>query len=108
MPEDPWTPDLAMLQIIFMYSDGRASADFNAALEDFVRQFDNLMEEEGVGHEFVYLNYAAAFQDPLGSYGKAELEKLKGVARRYDPRGVFQKQLVGGFKVFGGNGSYWT
>lgn len=49
--------------------------------------------------EFKYLNYATAWQDPLGSYGKEGLEVLKKVSRKYDPEGVFQGLCEGGFKI---------
>lgn len=92
--------DLVFLQIVFYYNtDASASKAFNAGLKDFIKMFDDIAEDEGVSSGWVYLNFAARFQDPLGSYGREQLGKLKRVARKYDPRGLFQKQLVGGFKV---------
>jgi hypothetical protein len=48
---------------------------------------------------FEYLNYAASYQNPLKSYGEANLHFLKGVAKKYDPERVFQKRAPGGFKL---------
>ncbi|KAI0201522.1 hypothetical protein F4808DRAFT_450194 [Astrocystis sublimbata] len=56
-------------------------------------------EVEGGVLEWTYLNYADRSQDPLGSYGAANVKKLKGVAAKYDPNGVFQRLCPGGFKV---------
>jgi hypothetical protein len=53
-----------------------------------------------VFHPYKYLNFAASFQDPLASYGGIELRRMKKVARKYDPTGVFQTQVPGGFKLF--------
>lgn len=53
----------------------------------------------GTHNDFTYLNYAAPFQDPLESYGAANLALMKSVAAKYDPEVVFQKLVPGGFKV---------
>jgi hypothetical protein len=54
---------------------------------------------EGGNLPWVYLNYADQCQDPLLSYGKENLQKLRAVCRKYDPHQVFQKLCPGGFKV---------
>lgn len=38
----------------------------------------------GSSEAFVYLNYANANQDPLGSYGAANVKFIKRVAREHD------------------------
>lgn len=49
--------------------------------------------------DFVYLNYADASQDPLGSYGSDNVQFLRDVAAKYDPSGAFQRRIPGGFKI---------
>ncbi|KAK8084280.1 hypothetical protein PG997_005551 [Apiospora hydei] len=49
--------------------------------------------------EFVYLAYADAAQDPLGSYGAANVQHIRDAAKRYDPDGFFQHRVPGGFKI---------
>ncbi|KAF6828032.1 FAD binding domain-containing protein [Colletotrichum plurivorum] len=46
-----------------------------------------------------YLNYADPSQDCLGTYGKANVDFIREVAYKYDPEGVFQKRIPGGFKI---------
>ncbi|CAI6228924.1 unnamed protein product [Periconia digitata] len=93
--------DLVFLQIVFTFTDSSATEGLQSALKDFVRIFNAAAEDEGVKHRFVYLNFAASFQDPFAGYGADSLSLLRRVARKYDPQGVFQRQ-VGGFKVFNG------
>ncbi|GKZ25094.1 hypothetical protein AbraIFM66951_001592 [Aspergillus brasiliensis] len=50
-------------------------------------------------HHFVYLNYAAQWQDPIASYGSESIEQLRRISREVDPKGVFQKMVPGGFKI---------
>ena len=53
----------------------------------------------GLDDEFVYLPYADASQDPLGSYGAVNVAYMKRVAKTYDPSGFFQNRVPGGFKI---------
>lgn len=87
--------DLLFLQIIFTFEDASADAGFEEALKDFLKLFEDAAREEGVLHRFKYLNFAASFQDPFAGYGSEELDKLRAVAGKYDPEGVFQKQVPG-------------
>ena len=59
-----------------------------------------LAKARGLWNGWVYLNYAAEWQDPIGGYGLQNKAKLRAASRNYDPRGVFQKNVPGGFKLF--------
>jgi hypothetical protein len=99
-PDSTPEKDLVFLQLIFYYGDVSVTKPLNDALQSWIGKFDALAEEEGVKQEFIYLNFAAWFQDPLRAFGKEQFEKLRKVSKKYDPKGFFQKQLVGGFKLF--------
>ncbi|PYI36245.1 FAD-binding domain-containing protein [Aspergillus indologenus CBS 114.80] len=49
---------------------------------------------------FEFLNYAWSSQDPFASYGSENKSQLQAVSREFDPEGVFQKLVPGGFKLF--------
>ena len=51
-------------------------------------------------NRYKYLNYAANFQDPIGSYGVVSKINLQQISKKYDPNGVFQISVPGGFKLF--------
>ncbi len=53
----------------------------------------------GTYEEFVYLNLAAQFQDPIRAYGEDNVQFIRRVAVKYDPAGVFQRLTPGGFKI---------
>ncbi|KAM7191814.1 hypothetical protein V8F33_008661 [Rhypophila sp. PSN 637] len=63
-----------------------------------VREFAAKPEIDG-NLDWEYINYADASQNPLRSYGKANVDRLKAIARKYDPQEVFQKLCMGGFKI---------
>lgn len=96
------TPEknLIFLQIIFTFDDAAATEGFEEALKDFLKLIEELAKEEGVLHRYKYLNFAASFQDPFASYGEEQKHKLRKVAKKYDPQGVFQTLVPGGFKLF--------
>lgn len=49
--------------------------------------------------DYRYSNYADASQDVLASYGAESLQKMLAVSAKYDPSGVFQQRVPGGFKL---------
>jgi hypothetical protein len=53
----------------------------------------------GADNDYVYMNYASQFQDPIASYGEANVARLREVAQKYDPRRVFQELQPGYFKL---------
>ncbi|KAK7984770.1 oxidoreductase [Apiospora saccharicola] len=63
-------------------------------------QFEVEAARLGVRNPYVYLNYAASWQDPIGGYGDGNKGFLQEVSRNYDPQGLFQKSVPGGFKLF--------
>jgi len=67
-----------------------------------VRRSDAAARQMGLARStFRYANYANYMQRPLDSYGVASRRFLDAVAKRYDPRGVFQRLVPGGFKLDG-------
>lgn len=73
----------------------RAREALRAATEDMQR----FAASQDALVDWQYLNYADAYQDPLGSYGAANVAKILAAAKKYDPNGMFQTQAPGGFKI---------
>ncbi|KAI1740505.1 FAD-binding domain-containing protein [Xylaria scruposa] len=46
-----------------------------------------------------YMNYADASQDVVTSYGTENVRQMLAISRAYDPDGVFQRRVPGGFKI---------
>ncbi|CAH0051926.1 unnamed protein product [Clonostachys solani] len=49
---------------------------------------------------FIYMNYAFNHQDVIGSYGSGNKKFLQTVSNKYDTRGLFQRGVPGGWKLF--------
>ncbi|KAF2279163.1 FAD-binding domain-containing protein [Westerdykella ornata] len=71
-------------------------------LNDITETVKAYAKSKGIDNDFVYLNYASEFQDPIASYGADNVERLRAISRKYDPGQVFQRLQPGGFKLSGG------
>lgn len=55
----------------------------------------------GEDNDYIYMNYAHNSQKPLRTYGEDNFQEILRAAKKYDPNGIFQDQMPGGFKVTG-------
>jgi len=56
---------------------------------------------KGKATDYLYMNYASPWQDPVAGYGPANQAKLKAISKKYDPTGVFEVLQPGYFKLSG-------
>ncbi|CZS89550.1 uncharacterized protein RCO7_02532 [Rhynchosporium graminicola] len=91
--------------IILTWDDTSFDDAINTATEKFFADFNVAAKRLGVYHPFVYLNYATKDQDPISSYGRVNVQRLKAASRKYDPDQVFQRLVPGGFKLPDGEGN---
>jgi hypothetical protein len=56
---------------------------------------------KGKANDYLYMNYASPWQDPVAGYGVANQARLKAVSKKYDPTGVFEILQPGHFKLNG-------
>jgi hypothetical protein len=59
-------------------------------------------KSRGVYDPFLFLNDAHSSQEPFVGYGEDSYARLRAASQRYDPEGVFQALVVGGFKLEAG------
>ncbi|KAE8408386.1 hypothetical protein BDV37DRAFT_295913 [Aspergillus pseudonomiae] len=69
------------------------------AARELFDNIDNDARKLGLYEPFVYLNYAAQWQDPISSYKSKNVELLKRVSEEVDPQRLFQTIVPGGFKL---------
>lgn len=70
------------------------------AVTDLFTTFDAYAASQKGLNSYKYLNYAFKTQNPIQGYGASNVEKLQAISKKYDPSGVFQKLVPGGFKLF--------
>jgi hypothetical protein len=88
-------------EVLYDYSWDNAADDelFQRLCREAMAELDEYAKSIGKYNEYIYLNYADVSQNPLRGYGDENVEFIRQVAERYDPDGVFQSQVPGGFKV---------
>ncbi|KAG8529154.1 uncharacterized protein KY384_005789 [Bacidia gigantensis] len=96
--ENSKTP-LILCSLSIKWERSTDDAVIESTARNFIEQIGKAAREKGVDNDFLYLNYALNGQDPIRGYGRENVERLKKASRQYDPNGVFQKQVPGGFKL---------
>lgn len=75
----------------------------DATVEGFVQRVIRRIDEEAkakdLDYPYIYMNYGSRFQDAVAGYGPENVQKLKKIARKYDPVQVFQRLQPGHFKL---------
>jgi hypothetical protein len=88
-----------IIQIISIYWPEAKDYDtVKMVARDAMDQIEVATKNEGAYHPFKYANYAGFWQNVMESYGDDALRVLRETSQKYDPHGVFQKQVVG-FKL---------
>lgn len=93
-------------QMIFLtspfWTDSSADAEVHAKTTEILTKVNAAAEKAGLLRQFEYANYADYSQQPFEGYGQSNVEFLLQTSKQYDPNGVFQKRVPGGFKLPGG------
>ncbi|KAL9019301.1 MAG: hypothetical protein Q9185_003379 [Variospora sp. 1 TL-2023] len=89
--------------VLFLFNPAWNGTQYDAKVRQVAGQVIGRVQKYtrsmGALKEFQYLNYASEDLDPIGSYGPDNVRKIKDVSAKYDPLGVFQKLVPGGFKL---------
>lgn len=92
--------DNAVVWLATLAVKGAEQEEFGRAkMMAWVKSVGDFAKSVGSHVEWQYLNYADHSQDPLGSYGQENVELIRTAANKYDPLGIFQSKVPGGFKI---------
>ncbi|RAL07236.1 FAD-binding oxidoreductase [Aspergillus homomorphus CBS 101889] len=93
--------DENLVQVLYDYSwdDEQDDALFTHLGRTALNELDEYAKSIGSDNEYIYLNYADKSQSPLKGYGEENVQFISRVAKQYDPHGIFQTQVPGGFKI---------
>jgi len=92
---------LILLNLNMMWSDIADDTRIQKANSNIVKRSIAEAKRRGLFVDYIYMNYASQFQAVIPSYGAANQQKLKKIAKVYDPTEVFQKLQPGYFKLVG-------
>ena len=97
---DPSGGNLISLLLTISWASASDDDLVDTQAKALIAQSEAAAQKMGKSHRYIYLNYAAPWQDPISGYGAANKAQLQAVSCKYDPLGVFQRQVPGGFKLF--------
>ncbi|KAG8420754.1 hypothetical protein J3458_002685 [Metarhizium acridum] len=81
------------------WSNAADDESVNMAMKKLIATAEYSVGQMGKLDPFIYINYAAQWQNPIASYGQASVDMLLETQRKYDPRRVFTRMVPGGFKL---------
>lgn len=87
------------MQFTWTWQDGADDDIVSNTIQTIVKRCDNLAKVRGLYNPYLYLNYAAGFQDPIGSYGADVVKKMLAFRNGYDPFHVYERLQPDGFKI---------
>lgn len=93
--------DLILMQLAPHWSSVSDDKVMYITAKQWVKQVQGYTQSVGKASNYLYLNYADGFQDPITAYGEGSVRYLRDMSRKYDAKGVFQKAVKGGFKIPG-------
>lgn len=82
------------------WSNAADDEKVNTAVKGLFSQVESRAQALNLNNRWIYLNYAAKWQDVIGSYGSENVAKLQSTSKKYDPDGLFQYGEPGGYKLF--------
>ncbi|KAF7889286.1 uncharacterized protein EAF01_010779 [Botrytis porri] len=93
--------NLTLFLVYVTWLEASDDQKFTDAAYATVDEINAVAENLGVTNPFIYLNYAGRKQNPLTGYGEENIEKMRSLSEKYDPRATFQILVKGGFKIPG-------
>ncbi|KAH8810761.1 hypothetical protein F5884DRAFT_875578 [Xylogone sp. PMI_703] len=97
---DPSDGDQVLVLLGVTWSDEADDIIITNAVTDMFTKFDAYAASKHGLNPYTYLNYAYKTQKPIQGYGVVNVKKLQAISKKYDPSGIFQKLVPGGFKLF--------
>ncbi|KAK6523662.1 hypothetical protein TWF281_001638 [Arthrobotrys megalospora] len=95
------TKTMGIINLTHQWADPSHDAAILASLDEIMTASIARAKARNAYHPYFYLNYARKQDNPIGSYGTASVNRLKIVSKYYDPCGIFQDRVPGGFKIPG-------
>ncbi len=88
-----------LVLLIAAVKDAESEKLIEPKLAKFMDDVDAYSAALRLKWEWRYLNYASGMQDVVASYGTKVISKIRAVANKYDPQGVFQNLRASGLKI---------
>jgi hypothetical protein len=95
-------PEDGPLLIMMLNPTWNASSDddrVHKGVETILAASRAMASERGLLHRYIFTNYAYYKENLFQGYGEKSLAALRETSQKFDPKGIFQKAVPGGFKL---------
>jgi hypothetical protein len=95
-------PEDGPLLIMMLNPTWNASSDddrVHKGVETILAASRAMASERGLLHRYIFTNYAYYKESLFQGYGEKSLAALRETSQKFDPKGIFQKAVPGGFKL---------
>jgi hypothetical protein len=95
-------PEDGPLLIMMLNPTWNASSDddrVHKGVETILAASRAMASEKGLLHRYIFTNYAYYKENLFQGYGEKSLAALRETSQKFDPKGIFQKAVPGGFKL---------
>lgn len=99
LPLNPPGGSLVLVLLSATWANSNQSLLMNQATDKLLNNIIHAAKTSGTFHRYIDLNHANKNQDPISGYGSNVKARLRAVSRKYDPDGIFQTAVPGGFKL---------
>ncbi|KAI4954752.1 hypothetical protein J4E86_006062 [Alternaria arbusti] len=99
---DPKNGPYFVLNFNAAWNNKEDEPKFHSVIAKIIKLVKAEAKRRNLDNDYVYLNYASEYQDPIGSYGAKNKQRLMKISKKYDPKQVFQYLQPGGFKLVKG------
>lgn len=99
LQDRPGSESLAVCLLSPAWTDAAQDEQVYAATRRLMEDIEARAKGLGVYDPYLYLGYAAPWQDVISSYGPEGVARLRALRDRVDPGHVFTNQVPGGFKI---------
>lgn len=93
------TDNAVLYQMQHMVRTADQEAEARKRLMPMRQALKQYSRDLGIDVEWQYLGYSDGGHDPLSTCGPENIQLMQDVAAKYDPDGVFQRRVTGGFKL---------
>jgi hypothetical protein len=90
---------LNLINIAISWSSIDDDIRIKSAARNIINRINVMVHDQGIGHRFLYQNYASEEQAVFQGYGEVNLARLKSIQKKYDPQSVFTNLQPGYFKL---------
>ncbi|RYP14039.1 hypothetical protein DL767_010436 [Monosporascus sp. MG133] len=96
---DGCTEPLIILNCSVTWAEAKDDELVRSTIRHTLEQIDAAAAARQSDHPYRFMNYCMEFQRPYEGCGKENLKLMREASLKYDPDGLFQSGLAGGFKL---------